>query len=59
MRGVIWHVYRNQEKGMIPGDDREQVPFRKSALHGVEFHSLSSGQRVTYRIEKAGLARRA
>ncbi len=25
MKGVIWHVYRNQEKGMIRGDDGEQV----------------------------------
>ena len=49
MKGVIWHVYRNQEKGMIRGDYGEQVPFRKSELHGVDFRFLSSGQRVSYR----------
>ena len=21
MEGVVWHIYRNQEKGMIRGDD--------------------------------------
>ncbi len=25
MKGVIWHVYRNQEKGMIRGDGGAQV----------------------------------
>jgi len=29
MKGVIWHIYRNQEKGMIRGDDGVQVPFRR------------------------------
>ena len=33
MKGVILHLYRNQERVMIRGDDGEQVPFRKSALH--------------------------
>ena len=32
MEGVIWHIYCNQQKGMIRGDDGVQVPFRKSAL---------------------------
>lgn len=51
MKGVIWHVYRNQEKGMIRGDDGAQVPFRKSAVSGIEFCALSSGQRVRYQIQ--------
>lgn len=59
MKGVIWHVYRNQEKGMIRGDDGEQVPFRKSALDGVEFQALSSGQRVSYRIQEGWLGKEA
>lgn len=59
MTGVIWHVYRNQEKGMIRGDDGEQVPFRKSALHGVELQVLSSGQRVSYRIQEGWLGKEA
>lgn len=59
MKGVIWHVYRNQEKGMIRGDDGEQVLFRKSALQGVEFRALSSGQRVSYRIQKGWLGKEA
>ncbi len=59
MKGVIWHVYRNQEKGMIRGDDGEQVSFRKSALHGVDFRSLSSGQRVSYRIQEGWLGKEA
>lgn len=59
MKGVIWHVYRNQEKGMIRGDDGEQVPFRKSALHGVEFRALCSGQCVSYRIEEGWLGKEA
>lgn len=52
MQGVIWHVYRNQEKGIIRGVDGEQVPFRKSALHGMEFRTLAFGQLVTYRIQE-------
>ncbi len=59
MKGVIWHVYRNQEKGMIRGDDGQQVPFQRSALHGVDFHSLSSGQRVSYRIQQGWLGKQA
>ncbi len=59
MKGVIWHIYRNQQKGMIRGDDGAQVPFRKSALNGVEFHRLSSGQRVRYRIQEGWLGREA
>jgi cold shock CspA family protein len=59
MKGVIWHIYRNQQKGMIRGDDGVQIPFRKSALSGVEFYSLSSGQRVYYRIRNGWLGREA
>jgi cold shock CspA family protein len=59
MKGVIWHVYRNQEKGMIRGDDGAQVPFRKSALSGVEFRALSSGQRVRYQIQDGWLGKEA
>jgi len=59
MKGVIWHVYRNQEKGMIRGDDGEQAPFRRSALHGTDFRSLSSGQRVSYRIQEGWLGKEA
>ncbi len=59
MRGVIWHVYRNQEKGMIRGDDGAQVPFRKSALSGVEFCALSSGQRARYQIQDGWLGKEA
>ena len=59
MKGVIWHVYRNQEKGMIRGDDGAQVPFRKSALSGVEFYALSSGQRVSYRVRDGWLGNEA
>src|SRR5260370_40816741 len=59
MKGVIWHVYRNQEKGMIRGDEGEQVSFRKSALHGVDFGSLSSAQRVSYRIQEEWLGKEA
>jgi cold shock CspA family protein len=59
MKGVIWHVYRNQEKGMIRGDDGAQVPFRKSALSGVEFRALLSGQRVRYQIQDGWLGKEA
>jgi cold shock CspA family protein len=59
MKGVIWHIYRNQEKGMIRGDDGTQMPFRKSSLDGVEFHTLSSGQRVCYRIQDGWLGKEA
>jgi len=59
MKGVIWHIYRNQQKGMIRGDDGVQIPFRKSALSGVEFYSLSSGQRVYYWIRNGWLGREA
>lgn len=59
MKGVIWHIYRNQEKGMIRGDDGVQVPFRKSALSGVEFYALSSGQRVSYRVQDSWLGKEA
>lgn len=59
MKGVIWHIYRNQQKGMIRGDDGVQVPFRKSALSGVEFYALSSGQRVCYRVQDGWLGKEA
>ncbi len=59
MKGVIWHIYRNQEKGMIRGDDGEQVPFRKSELHGADFRSLSSGERVSYRIQEGWFGKEA
>jgi len=59
MKGVIWNVYRNQEKGMIRGDDGAQVPFRKSGLSGVEFRALSSGQRVSYQIQDGWLGKEA
>ena len=59
MEGVILHLYRNQERGMIRGDDGEQVPFRKSALSGVEFRALSAGQRVFYQIRDDWLGKEA
>jgi cold shock CspA family protein len=59
MKGVIWHVYRNQEKGMIRGDDGAQVPFRKSGLSGVEFCALSSDQKVHYQIQDGWLGKEA
>jgi len=59
MEGVIWHIYRNQQKGMIRGDDGAQVPFRKSVLSGAEFHMLSSGQRVSYRVQDGWLGKEA
>ncbi len=59
MKGVIWHVYRNQEKGMIRGDDGAQLPFRKSAVSGEEFHMLSSDQRVSYRVQDGWLGKEA
>ena len=59
MKGVIWQIYRNQQKGIIRGDDGAQIPFRKSALSGVEFYSLSSGQMVYYRIRDGWLGREA
>jgi len=59
MKGVILHLYRNQERGMIGGDDGEQVPFRKSALSGVEFRALSAGQRVSYQTRDGWLGKEA
>jgi cold shock CspA family protein len=59
MKGVIWHIYRNQQKGMIRGDDGVQITFRKSALNGVDFYALSSGQRVCYRVEDSWLGKEA
>ena len=59
MEGVILHLYRNQERGMIRGDDGEQVPFRKSALSGIEFRALSAGQRVSYQIRDGWLGKEA
>jgi cold shock CspA family protein len=44
---------------MIGGDDGEQVPFRKSALSGVEFRALSAGQRVSYQIRDGWLGKEA
>jgi cold shock CspA family protein len=59
MEGVIEHIYRKQEKGMIRGDDGLQLPFRKSALNGVEFLGLCSGQRVSYLIQEGWLGKEA
>ena len=59
MKRVIWHIYRNQQEGMIRGDDGAQVPFRKSALSGAEFHALASGQRVCYRVRDGWLGKEA
>jgi cold shock CspA family protein len=59
MEGVIEHIYPRQEKGMIRGDDGLQLPFRKSALKGVGFLGLSSGQRVSYLIQEGWLGREA
>ena len=59
MEGVMWHIYRNQQKGMIRGDDGAQVPFRKSALSGAKFHTLSSDQRVSYRVQDGWLGEEA
>ncbi len=59
MEGVVWHIYRNQEKGMIRGDHGEHVTFRKSALSGVEFRALCSGQRVRYQIRDTWLGEEA
>ncbi len=59
MKGVLWHIYRNQQKGMIHGDDGAQVPFRKSALSGAEFQTLSSGQRVSYWVQDGWLGKEA
>jgi cold shock CspA family protein len=59
MKGLILHLYRNQERGMIRGDDGEQVPFRKSALSGVEFRALSAGQRVSYQTRDGWLGKEA
>lgn len=59
MKGEIWHIYRNQQKGVIRGDDGAQLPFRKSALSGAEFHMLSSGQRVSYRVQNGWLGKEA
>ncbi len=59
MEGVIWHLYSRQEKGMIRDNDGTQLSFRKSALNGVEFRALFSGQRVCYRIQEGWLGREA
>ncbi len=59
MEGVVWHIYRNQEKGMIRGEDGAQVAFRKTALSGVEFRALCSGQRVRYQIRDTWLGKEA
>ncbi len=40
-------------------DDGLQLPFRKSALNGVEFLGLCSGQRVSYLIQEGWLGREA
>jgi hypothetical protein len=58
MKGVIWHVYRNQEKGMIRGDDGAQVPFRKSALSGAEFYALPPARESAIGFRTVGSARR-
>jgi len=44
---------------MIHGDDGAQVPFRKSALSGAEFHTLSSGQKVSYWVQDCWLGEEA
>ena len=44
---------------MIRGDDGAQVLFRKSALSGAEFHTLSLGQRVSYRVQEGWLGKEA
>jgi len=59
MKGVIGRIYRNQQKGMIRGDDGAQLPFRKSALSGVGFHTLSSGQKVSYWVQDGWLGKEA
>ncbi|MEK9139165.1 MAG: hypothetical protein AAB393_18750 [Bacteroidota bacterium] len=59
MEGIIWHLYPRQEKGMIRGDDGLQLPFRKSALNGVEFDALFSGQKVSYRVQEGWLGNEA
>jgi len=59
MEGVIWHIYRRQEKGAIRGDDGAQVPFRKSSLGGVEFRALASGLRVSFRVQEGWLGKEA
>jgi cold shock CspA family protein len=59
MKGVIGRIYRNQQKGMIRGDDGAQVRFRKSALSGAEFHTLSSSQRVIYWVQDGWLGKEA
>jgi cold shock CspA family protein len=59
MQGVLWHIYRNQQKRIIRGDDGAQLRFRKSALSRVEFQALSSGQRVCYRTQSGWLGREA
>ena len=38
--GIIWHIYRKQERGMIRGDDGAQVSFRSVNLRAVDFLAL-------------------
>lgn len=59
MEGIIWHIYRRQEKGMIRGDNGLQLSFRKSALNGIDFRSLTSGRRVCYRVQEGWLGKEA
>jgi cold shock CspA family protein len=59
MEGIILYLYPRQAKGMIRGNDGMQLPFRKSGLNGVEFRGLSSGQRVSYRIQEGWLGKEA
>ncbi len=59
MKGVIWHIYRNQQKGMIRGHDGAQVLFRKSALNGAEFHTPSSGPEGQLRVQDGWLGKEA
>jgi cold shock CspA family protein len=54
MRGEVWVIYRGQEIAFIHGDDGLQLTFRISALSGMEFSRLRSGQRVSYRIQVGG-----
>lgn len=50
MEGTIWDIYPKQEKGMIHGDDGNQLPFRKSSLKGADLLGLFSGVRVGYQV---------
>jgi cold shock CspA family protein len=57
--GIIWHIYRRQERGMIRGDDGTQVSFRKLNLRAVDFRAPSSARRVCCRIQEGWLGKEA